>query len=53
MKLHLSDKVVNGDLLRFYNPDGFVKIDPSDYDYTFKEDGNTTTPSTSDTSVKQ
>ena len=53
MKLHLSDKVVNGDLLRFYHPDGFVKIDPSDYDYTFKEDENTTTPSTSDTSVEQ
>ena len=41
MKLHLSDKVVNGDLLRFYTPDGFVPIDPNDYDYTFKEDMRT------------
>ena len=49
MKLHLSDKVVNGDLLRFYTPDGFVPIDPNDYDYTFKEeDKNTTTPATTD-----
>ena len=49
MKLHLSDKVVNGDLLRFYTPDGFVPIDPNDYDYTFKEDDeNTTTPATTD-----
>ena len=40
MKLHLSDKVVNGDLLRFYTPNGFVPIDPNDYDYTFKEDKN-------------
>ncbi len=32
-KLQLSDKVVNGDLLRFYNPDGFTKVDPSQYNY--------------------
>ena len=46
MKLKLSDKVVNGDLLRFYKPDGFVPIDPSDYDYSFKEGWQTTTPAT-------
>ncbi|OCA84212.1 glycerol phosphate lipoteichoic acid synthase [Bacillus sp. FJAT-27225] len=33
-KLRLSDKVVNGDLLRFYTPEGFTPIDPSKYDYT-------------------
>ena len=48
MKLRLSDKVVNGDLLRFYKPDGFVPINPNDYDYTFKEDENKTTPVTTD-----
>lgn len=48
MKLHLSDKVVNGDLLRFYKPDGFVPVDPNDYDYTYKEDENETKPITTD-----
>lgn len=33
-KLQLSDKVVNGDLLRFYTPEGFTKVDSSQYDYT-------------------
>ncbi|MER2038439.1 MAG: LTA synthase family protein [Solibacillus sp.] len=33
-KLHLSDKVVNGDLLRFYTPTGFTRVDPSKYNYT-------------------
>lgn len=32
-KLELSDKVVNGDLLRFYTPDGFTPVDPSQFDY--------------------
>ncbi|MHC0036271.1 LTA synthase family protein [Pseudoneobacillus sp. C159] len=32
-KLLLSDKVVNGDLLRFYTPDGFTPIDRSKYHY--------------------
>lgn len=32
-KLQLSDQVVNGDLLRFYTPDGFTPIDPADYNY--------------------
>ncbi|UNL83605.1 LTA synthase family protein [Priestia koreensis] len=36
-KLNLSDKVVYGDLLRFYKPDGFKKINPSDYDYNFNK----------------
>jgi lipoteichoic acid synthase len=32
-KLHLSDKVVNGDLLRFYTPAEFTPIDRSMYEY--------------------
>ncbi|WP_113928137.1 LTA synthase family protein [Bacillus sp. P14.5] len=32
-KLHLSDKVVNGDLLRFYTPRGFTEVDRNQYDY--------------------
>jgi len=32
-KLHLSDKVVNGDLLRFYTPTGYTPVDPSQYKY--------------------
>jgi lipoteichoic acid synthase len=34
MKLKMSDKIVNQDLLRFYTPEGFEPVDPSDYDYT-------------------
>ncbi|WP_336823654.1 LTA synthase family protein [Sporosarcina sp. USHLN248] len=33
-KLGLSDKVVNGDLLRFYTPKGYTPVDPSQYNYT-------------------
>ncbi len=32
--LRLSDKVVNGDLLRFYTPKSFTPIDRSDYNYS-------------------
>lgn len=32
-ELQLSDKVVDGDLLRFYTPPGFEPIDPTDYNY--------------------
>ncbi len=32
-KLALSDKVVNGDLLRFYTPEDFTPVDRSKYDY--------------------
>ncbi|PAL08750.1 MULTISPECIES: LTA synthase family protein [Peribacillus] len=38
MRLNLSDKVVNGDLLRFYTPKGFKPIDPTDYDYNFNKE---------------
>lgn len=32
-KLGLSDKVVNGDLLRFYTPPSFTPVDRSNYNY--------------------
>ena len=32
-KLALSDKVVNGDLLRFYTPEGFTPVNRSQYNY--------------------
>ncbi|HWL23588.1 MAG TPA: LTA synthase family protein [Ureibacillus sp.] len=35
-KLQLSDKVVNGDLLRFYTPSGFTTVDPKQYNYNKK-----------------
>lgn len=33
LKLQLSDEIVNGDLLRFYTPEGFTPIDSSEYNY--------------------
>ncbi|WP_455661497.1 LTA synthase family protein [Pradoshia sp.] len=33
-KLELSDRIVNGDLLRFHSPDDFEPVDRSDYDYS-------------------
>ncbi|SEM21791.1 lipoteichoic acid synthase [Mesobacillus persicus] len=35
-KLDYSDKVVNGDLLRFYTPETFIPVDRSEYNYTRK-----------------
>jgi len=35
-ELAMSDKVVNGDLLRFYTPEGFKPIDRTKYDYNKK-----------------
>ncbi|QFF99907.1 LTA synthase family protein [Psychrobacillus glaciei] len=32
-KLELSDKVVNGDLLRFNTPKGYTPVDPSQFNY--------------------
>jgi lipoteichoic acid synthase len=37
-KLAYSDRVVNGDLLRFYTPEGFTPVDRTKYDYTKSED---------------
>lgn len=38
-KLELSDKVVNGDLLRFYTPTGYTPVDPSKYNYSKDANG--------------
>lgn len=35
--LSLSDKIMTGDLLRFYHPKGFKKVKKSDYDYSVKD----------------
>jgi lipoteichoic acid synthase len=40
-KLHLSDRVVNGDLLRFYTPEGFTPIDRSKYEYNNTDEEET------------
>ena len=32
-QLSLSDRVINGNLLRFYRPKWFTKVKPKDYDY--------------------
>jgi lipoteichoic acid synthase len=36
-ELSLSDRVMNEDLLRFYTPNGFMKVDKSDYSYNKKK----------------
>lgn len=38
-KLALSEKIVHGDLLRFYTPENFIPIDRSNYNYINFEDG--------------
>ncbi|WP_225048161.1 LTA synthase family protein [Lacticaseibacillus kribbianus] len=35
--LSLSDRVLNSDLLRFYTPNGFTKVDKSQYSYNKKK----------------
>ncbi|WP_305910681.1 LTA synthase family protein [Guptibacillus hwajinpoensis] len=35
--LDLSDKVVYGDLLRFYEPEGFTPVDRNDYNYNVNQ----------------
>ncbi|WP_338218115.1 LTA synthase family protein [Lacticaseibacillus salsurivasis] len=36
-ELSLSDRVINGDLLRFYTPAGFKKVNKADYSYNLKK----------------
>jgi lipoteichoic acid synthase len=43
LKLQMSDKIVNQDLLRFYTPEGFEPVDPSKYDYTNHNESNVET----------
>lgn len=38
LKLQLSDKVVNGDLLRFYKPTGYTPVDSSQFNYSKEDD---------------
>lgn len=40
-KLSLSDRVVNGDLLRFYTPEKFTPVDRSQYHYFENQDEET------------
>ena len=40
-KLKFSDKVVNGDLLRFYTPTGYTPADPSNYNYNVDANAET------------
>ena len=45
--LKYSDQVVNGDLLRFYTPEGFTPADRSKYNYNNRDKNKTkvkTTP---------
>jgi lipoteichoic acid synthase len=37
-RLALSDKVVNGDLLRFYTPENFIPVDRTQYNYNEPQD---------------
>ena len=39
--LKYSDQVVNGDLLRFYTPEGFTPIDRSKYNYNNRDKNKT------------
>ncbi|MBC1291865.1 LTA synthase family protein [Listeria booriae] len=47
-ELELSDEVLQGDLLRFYTPEGFKKTDPSKYNYNNKNKSTTTDKSSTD-----
>ena len=40
-KLKFSDQVVNGDLLRFYTPEGFTPVDRSKYNYNHRDKNKT------------
>jgi lipoteichoic acid synthase len=40
-KLALSDRVVNGDLLRFYKPVNFTPVDRTKYNYNVSQNGGT------------
>ncbi len=45
-ELQLSDSVLQGDLLRFYTPEGFKKVDPSKYNYNKKKQDSDETSET-------
>lgn len=50
-KLQISDEIVNSDLLRFYTPKGYTKVNPADYDYT-NENANDVKASSSTTEAE-
>ena len=49
--LDLSDKIIYGDLLRFYTPDGFKTVDRSIYNYKIDQNASndSNTPETTET----
>jgi len=47
--LDMSDKVIYGDLLRFYKPDGFTAVDRSKYNYNIDQGESTDSPATEET----
>ncbi|MGR5869405.1 hypothetical protein ACT7C5_27185 [Bacillus pacificus] len=46
--LKYSDQVVNGDLLRFYTPEGFTPVDRSKYNYNHRDKNKTKVKTTED-----
>ncbi len=47
--LDMSDKIIYGDLLRFYKPDGFTAVDRSKYNYNIDQGESTDSPATEET----
>ncbi len=50
--LKYSDQVVNGDLLRFYTPEGFTPVDRSKYNYNHRDKNKTKVKTTEDGEAK-
>lgn len=50
--LKYSDQVVNGDLLRFYTPEGFTPVDRSKYNYNNRDNNKTKVKTTEDGETK-
>lgn len=50
--LKYSDQVVNGDLLRFYTPEGFTPVDRSKYNYNHRDKNKTKVKTTEDGETK-
>ena len=50
--LDMSDKIIYGDLLRFYTPDGFTTVDRSKYNYNIDHDALSNTDEKNTTETK-
>ena len=50
--LDMSDKIIYGDLLRFYTPDGFTAVDRSKYNYNIDHDALSNTDEKNTTETK-